>query len=70
MALCFRQDAVFPFFLGFNGCVVLRHAFQHIRTLANVNNGIVDLDAVNSRMVVFGGKPFSFQPLIDIFFIA
>ena len=52
-ALCFCQDAVFPLFLAFNGCVVLRHAFQHIHTLADVNNGIVDLDAVNSRMVVF-----------------
>ena len=69
-ALRFRQDAVFPLFLAFNGCVVLRHAFQHIHTLADVNNGIVDLDAVNSCMVVFGGKPFSFQPVIDIFFIA
>ena len=69
-ALCFRQDAVFPLFLAFNGCVVLRHAFQHIHTLADVNNGIVDLDAVNSRMVVFGGKSFSFEPVIYIFFIA
>ena len=69
-ALRFRQDAVFPLFLAFNGCVVLRHAFQHIHTLADVNNGIVDLDAVNSRMVVFGSKPFSFEPVIDIFFIA
>ena len=69
-ALRFRQDAVFPFFLAFNGCVVLRHAFQHIHTLANVDNGIVDLDAVNSRMVVFGSKPFSFEPVIDIFCIA
>ena len=69
-ALCFRQDAVFPLFLAFNGCVVLRHAFQHIHTLADINNGIINLDAVNSRMVVFGGKSFSFEPLIDIFFIA
>ena len=69
-ALCFCQDTVFPLFLAFNGCVVLRHAFQHIHTLADVNNGIVDLDAVNTRMVVFGGKSFSFEPLIDIFFIA
>ena len=69
-ALRFRQDSVFPLFLAFNGCVVLRHAFQHIHTLADVNNDIVDLDAVNARMVVFGGKPFSFQPVIDIFFIA
>lgn len=69
-ALRFRQDAVFHLFLAFNGCVVLRHAFQHIHTLANVDNGIVNLDAVNSRMVVFGGKPFSFEPVIDIFFIA
>ena len=69
-ALCFRQDAVFPLFLAFNGCVVLRHAFQHLHTLANVDNGIVDLDAVNSSMVVFGGKPFSFEPVIDVFFIA
>ena len=69
-ALCFRQDAVFPLFLAFNGCVVLRHAFQHIHTLADINNGIINLDAVNSRMVVFGSKPFSFEPVIDIFFIA
>ena len=61
-ALCFCQDAVFPLFLAFNGCVMLRHAFQHIHTLADVNNGIVDLDAVNSRMVVFGSKPFSAAP--------
>ena len=69
-ALCFCQDTVFPLFLAFHGCVVLRHAFQHIHTLADINNGIINLDAVNSRMVVFGGKPFSFQPVIDIFFIA
>ena len=69
-ALRFRQDAVFPLFLAFNGCVVLRHAFQHIHTLADVNNDIVDLDAVNSSMVVFGGKSFSFEPVIYIFFIA
>ena len=49
---------------------MLRHASEHIRTLSNVNNDIVDLDAVNARMVVFGGKPFSFEPVIDIFFIA
>ena len=69
-ALRFRQDAVFPLFLAFNGCVMLRHASEHIRTLSNVNNDIVNLDAVNTRMVGFGGKSFSFEPLIDIFFIA
>ena len=69
-ALRFGKDTVLLFCLSLNGCVMLRYAFKHIMALANVNNGIVNLDAVNSRMVVFGGKPFSFEPLIDIFFIA
>ena len=69
-ALCFRQDAVFSCFLSFNGCVMLRHASEHIRTLSNVNNDIVDLDAVNARMIVFIGIPISFQPLIHIFCVA
>ena len=53
-ALCFCQEAVFPLFLAFNGCVVPCHAFQHIHTLANVNNGIIDLDAVNACILSFG----------------
>ena len=68
-ALRFRKNAVLLFCLSLYGCVVLRHAFQHIMTLSYVNDGIVNLDAVNARMVVFFSIPFPFQPFIHVFSI-
>ena len=48
-ALRFGKNTVFLFCLSSDRNIMLRYAFQHIAAFADVNNGIVNLDAVNSR---------------------
>lgn len=68
-ALCFGKYAVFLFLLGLYAYIVLCHAAEHITAFADVNDGVVDLDTVNARMVVFRRKPLARQPRADIIFI-
>lgn len=58
LALHLCQNAVFFAALCFNAYIVLCNTHEHILALADINNIIVDLNAVNSRVFVFGCKPF------------
>lgn len=57
LALGFCQKSVFLFSAGADADIMLRYTHQHIFALAYVNNLPVQLDAVNARMLIFGGKP-------------
>ena len=54
--LCFCQYAVFPFRLLFDSYIVLSYPFQHVMAFTNINDSIIDFDAVNSCMVIFFSK--------------
>lgn len=69
LALGFCQKSVFLFRAGADADIMLCYTHQHIFALAYVNNLTVQLDAVNARMLIFGGKPPAAQHGANIFFI-
>ena len=69
LALGFCQKSVFLFRAGADTDIMLRYTHQHIFALAYVNSLTVQLDAVNARMLIFGGKPPAAQHGTHILFI-
>ena len=69
LALGFCQKSVFLFRAGADADIMLRYTHQHIFALAYVNNLTVQLDAVNARMLIFGGKPPAAQHCVYIIYI-
>jgi len=64
------QNAVFLLCWLLDGGIVLRDAFKHIVTLSDVNNGFVNLYAVNTRVFVLICKTVPFQPVVCFFFVS
>ena len=69
LALGFCQKSVFLFRAGADADIMLRYTHQHIFALAYVYNLTVQLDTVNARMLIFGGKPPAAQHGTHILFI-
>ena len=70
LALCLCHDAVFLFCFHLDARIVLRDPPQHICTLADIDDFIVDLDAVYPRVFILRRKPFAFEPVICVFLIS
>ena len=68
-ALDFLQNAIFAFAAGSDSNVVLRNAPKHVCALANVNDSVIHLDAVDSRVIILRCKAIPYQPLSHIVFI-
>ena len=65
----FLQNAIFAVAARFDSYIMLRNSPKHIRAFPNVNNPIIYLNAVDSRMIVFRCKPYSYHPLSHIVFV-
>ena len=65
-ALGFCQKSVFLLRAGADADIMLRYAHQHIFALAYVYNLPIQLDAVDTRMLIFGGKPLAAQHCVHI----
>lgn len=67
---CLCQYAVFPFRLLFDSYIMLSYPFQHVMAFTNINDSIIDFDAVDSCMVIFFSKAFPLQVVVHIFFVS
>ena len=65
-ALSLLKDTVFLFRAHSDTCVMLCNPAQHIGTLSDVHDFIVNLNAVDSSVFILVCKPFAFQPFISI----
>lgn len=45
---------------------MLRNTAQHVHTLADVHDVIVNLDAVDTCVFVLVGKPLALQPFVSV----
>ena len=64
------HDAVFLFCPHLDTRVMLCDATQHIPALSNIGNLIVDLDAIDSRILILSRKPLALHPIVGIIFIS
>ena len=67
LALSLLYDAVFLFCTHSDTCVMLCNPAQHITTLSDVHDFIVNLDAVDSSVFILGVIAFSFQVIVEVF---
>ena len=66
LALSLLNDAVFLFCTHSDTCVMLCNPAQHITTLSDVHDLIVNLDAVDSGVFILVSKSLAFQPFVSI----
>ena len=67
LALSLLHDAVFLFCTHSDTCVMLCNPAQHITTLSDVHDFIVNLDAVDSSVFVLGVIAVSLQVIVEVF---
>ena len=67
LALSLLYDAVFLFCTHSDTCVMLCNPAQHITTLSDVHDFIVNLDAVDSSVFVLGVIAVSLQVIVEVF---
>jgi hypothetical protein len=61
LVLTICQNTILLFAHGFDANHMLRNAFEHIVTLSNVNEFIINADTINSCVLVFVDKVRFFQ---------
>ena len=64
-----RHNTVFLFLAVLNSDIMLCYTLQHIDALPNVNNMVVEPDAINARVVIFRAISVSPELRCHIFFI-
>ena len=66
LALCLCHNTVFLLRICLDASIVLCNPAQHIGTLADVYDVIVNLNAVDTCVFVLGSKAFALQPSVSI----
>ena len=66
LSLHLSKKLVFAFGFLLDAHIVLRNAPQHIGAFANVHNRVVQLDAVNTCVLILGRQSFAGEPSIHI----